>query len=214
MGTLNEGFLGGFSGTLGTAVGSKWKRKNVIRSRPPRKRGKSSDSQIAQQAKFKAMNKFLRPITDLLNVTYRKSALGMMSGFNRAFSDNSIRGAVIGEYPAYAIDYSRILLSKGSLANAGAPSVVSKETGKLVFNWADNSGINQALSSDGAFVAAYLEELNHWAYQGNIAMRNAGTCTLEVASFKGKPVQTYIGFVSADRNRTSESLYTGLVNVL
>jgi hypothetical protein len=37
MGTLNEGFLGGFSGTLGTAVGSKWKRKNVIRSRPQEK---------------------------------------------------------------------------------------------------------------------------------------------------------------------------------
>ena len=110
MGTLNEGFLGGFSGTLGTAVGSKWKRKNVIRSRPPRKRGKSSESQIANQVKFRVMNKFLRPITDLLNQTYRKSALGMMSGFNRAFSDNSIRGAVIGEYPAFTIEYSRILV--------------------------------------------------------------------------------------------------------
>ena len=125
-----------------------------------------------------------------------------------------IRGAVIGEYPAYTINYSRILLSKGSLANAGTPSVVSKETGKLVFDWTDNSGINQALSSDGAFVAVYLEELNHWVYQGNIAMRNAVTCTLEVASLKGKPFQTYIGFISADRNRTSESLYAGLVNVL
>ncbi|HTB25042.1 MAG TPA: DUF6266 family protein, partial [Puia sp.] len=111
-----------------------------------------------------------------------------------------IRGAVIGEYPAFTIEYSRILLSKGSLANAGTPSVVSKETGKLVFNWTDNSGIYQTLSSDGAFVAVYLEELNHWVYQGNIAMRNSGTCTLEVASFKGKPVQSYIGFMSADWN--------------
>jgi hypothetical protein len=214
MGTLDQGFLGGFSGTVGPAVGSRWKRKNILRARPPRKRGKSSELQLVNQAKFKVMNKFLRPITDLLNQTYRKSALGMMSGFNRAFSDNSLRGAVIGEYPAYAIDYSRILLSKGSLANADEPSAVSNETGKLVFNWTDNSGINQALSSDGAFVAVYLEEKNHWVYKGNIAMRNAGTCTLEVASFKGKPVQTYIGFMSADGNRTSESLYIGLVNVL
>ncbi len=127
MGTLNEGFLGGFSGTLGTAVGSKWKRKNVIRSRPPRKRGNSSDSQIAQQAKFKTMNKFLRPITDLLNVTYRKSALGMMYGFNRAFSDNSVRGAVTGEYPFVCYPTTaRILLGKGSLANAWHRQIVSE----------------------------------------------------------------------------------------
>lgn len=38
MGTIEQGFLGGFNGKLGTAVGSKWKGINVIRSRPPRKR--------------------------------------------------------------------------------------------------------------------------------------------------------------------------------
>jgi len=35
-----------------------------------------------------------------------------------------------------------------------------------------------------------------------------------VAAFSGKPVQTYIGFMSADGKRISTSLFTGAVNVL
>ena len=38
MGTIEKGFMGGFRGKLGTAVGSTWKGKSVIRSKPPAKR--------------------------------------------------------------------------------------------------------------------------------------------------------------------------------
>ena len=37
MGTIEKGFMGGFKGLLGPAVGSKWKGKAVIKSRPPKK---------------------------------------------------------------------------------------------------------------------------------------------------------------------------------
>ncbi len=38
MGTFEKGYLGGFSGKVGTAVGSSWKKLNVLRSNPPSKR--------------------------------------------------------------------------------------------------------------------------------------------------------------------------------
>lgn len=38
MGTIENGLLGGFNGIVGPAVGTKWKGKNVVKSRPPRKR--------------------------------------------------------------------------------------------------------------------------------------------------------------------------------
>ena len=37
MAKLPNGLMGGFSGTIGPAVGSKWKNLLIIRSRPPRK---------------------------------------------------------------------------------------------------------------------------------------------------------------------------------
>ena len=158
------------------------------------------------------MMKFLQPLADFMNLTYKKAAT-KMSGFNKVFSDN-IKAAITGVFPAFTIDYPKVLLSKGSLPNAAAPSAASTAAGKLVFTWTDNSGIGTALISDIAFVAAYSEALNHWIFVPNGATRNAGTFTLDVAPFSGKPVQTYIGFMSADRNRTANSMYTGVVNVL
>jgi hypothetical protein len=70
------------------------------------------------------------------------------------------------------------------------------------------------MSSDTAFVAVYNEELNRCVQNQKIAARIVGTCTLDVPSFSGKPVHTYIGFMSANRKKVSRSLYTGVMNVL
>jgi hypothetical protein len=213
MGTFEKGYLGGFSGKVGTAVGSTWKSLNVLRSNPPKKRrGQPTDIQLQQQAKFTLITNFLTPLTDLLNQTYNKSAAARMSGFNKAFSVNN--QAITGVFPAFAVDYPKILLSKGSLPNATNPAAASTVAGKLTFSWIDNSGVNSALSSDLAFVAAYNEELKHWIYLQKAAARNAATYILDVTPFSGKPVQTYIGFMSADRKKVAESWYTGQVNIL
>src|ERR1700722_15942682 len=213
MGTFEKGFLGGFSGKVGTAVGSSWKSLSVLRSRPPRKRrGQPSEPQLERQARFGLITSFLRPLTELLNQTYSKSANAEMSGFNKAFSVNS--EAVTGVYPAFAVDYPKILLSKGSLPGALGPTAVSTVAGKLTFNWTDNSGLSTALISDLAFVAAYNEETGHWVFLQKAAARNAGTFILDVTAFSGKPVQTYLGMMSADRKKIADSQYTGLVNIL
>jgi Family of unknown function (DUF6266) len=128
MGTFEKGFLGGFSGKVGTAVGSSWKNLSVLRSRPPRKRrGQPTDAQLVQQAKFALMTSFLLPLTDLLNQTYNKSAASSMSGFNKAFSVNN--DLITGVYPALIVDYPKILLSKGSLPNGGSPTAASHLAG-------------------------------------------------------------------------------------
>ena len=213
MGTFEKGFLGGFSGKVGTAVGSTWKKLNVLRSRPPSKRkGQPTQAQLERQSKFSLITNFLRPLTDLLNVTYNKSANAEMSGYNKAFSVNS--EFVGGAYPAFTVDYPKILLSKGSLPNATLPTATAGAAGKLNFTWTDNSGVNSALISDLAFVAAYNEELNHWIFIMKAANRNAGNYLLDVTAFSGKPVQTYMGFMSADKKKISQSQFTGLVNIV
>jgi hypothetical protein len=212
MGKFEKGYLGGFSGKVGTAVGSSWKNIDVLRSRPPRKRrGQPTDLQLERQAKFALITNFLQPLTDLLNQTYKKSAAANMTGLNKAFSVNN--EAVAGVYPDFVVDYPKVLLSKGTLPNGSAPSAASTVAGKLAFTWTDNSGISTALISDIAFVAAYNEELKHWIFIQKAAARNAGTYILDVTPFSGKPVQTYIGFMSADRKKVASSMYTGQVNI-
>jgi hypothetical protein len=86
MGTITKGILGGFNGKVGTVVGSKWKNKLVMRSAPGPRKGKPSKAQTEQQVKFSVMIKFLQPLTPLLELTYKKVAVGITS-LNSTISD-------------------------------------------------------------------------------------------------------------------------------
>lgn len=212
MGTIVKGILGGFSGKVGTVVGSTWKGISVMKSVPGPRKGNPTLLQLEQQARFSLMIRFLQPLTSLFNQTFSNGVVGM-SGFNKAFSYNVLNG-ITGAYPAFLVNYSMLLISRGDLPNASAPAVTSPVAGKLAFNWTDNSGIGKARPTDTAIVAAFCEELNHWIYNLNTAARNAGTYSLDVPAFSGKPVQTFLGFISEDGKFVSNSLYTGVVNVL
>ena len=211
MGTHKQGILGSFSGKVGTVIGSTWRGKWVMRGLTTSKRGKSNPAQLEQQAKFTLMMKFLQPLGSLVKQTYDTSP-AEMSGFNKAFSDN-VRIAIAGAYPAFTVDYSKVVLSKGILPNVNSPIAASTVAGKVIFTWTDNSS-KTVSATDLAFVAVYNEALNRWIFAQETAARNAGTYTLDVAEFSGKPVQTYIGFVSADGQNVSNSLFSGQVNVL
>lgn len=211
MGTFKQGILGHFSGKVGPVIGSNWRGKSVMRGLPKGRKGKPNPTQLQQQAKFSLMIKFLQPLSALVRETYDSSP-AEMSGMNKAFSDN-VRNAITGVYPDLAIDYSKVILSKGALHNVDTASAASTVAGKLQFTWIDNSG-GDALPTDTAFVAAYSAAQNRWIFAQNIAKRNAGTYSLDVTAFSGKAVQTYIGFLSADGQSVSNSLFTGQVNVL
>jgi Family of unknown function (DUF6266) len=212
MGTFKNGILGHFSGKVGAVIGSRWRGISVMKGLITTGKRKSNPALLPQQAKFALMIKFLQPLSSLVSQTYDKSP-AEMTGMNKAFSDN-IKNAITGVYPAITIDYTKVLLSKGSLPEAGSPAAAAAAAGKLVFTWVDNSVTGNGLASDKAFVAAYCELLNRWIFSQNTAARNAGTYTLDVPAFSGKPVQTYIGFISADGLSVSNSLYTGQVNVV
>ena len=210
MAKLPNGILGGFIGTLGPAVGTQWKGKQVIRSRPPRKRPKSSEDQLKQQAKVTLVTTFIHPLTRFLNSTYHCVAV-QTSCFNKAMSYN-LRNAIGGEFPAYRINYSLVAMGVGDLLNVEKPLLSSESTGRLTFSWKDNSNEGSARATDQFFAALYCEELRKWETR-NGPQRNAGSYTLDVPAFSGKAVHTYIGFLSADAKFVTTSLYAGSINI-
>jgi len=212
MGTIENGIMGAFSGKVGPVVGSSWKGISVIKGRPPGKRGRSSEAQLKQMAKLKLMTPFVSPITGLLNKTYENVTF-RMSCFNKALSYN-MRNAVTGDYPAFRINYPRVVLGVGDLLNPENVSARSDAEGQISINWKDNSGEGSARATDQAFVAVFCEVLGQWTTSTRGPQRNAGSYTLDVAVFSGKAVQTYIGFLAADAQFVSTSVYAGEVNIL
>jgi hypothetical protein len=212
MGKIKSGILGAFNGTVGPVVGSSWKGIAVIKSRPPRKRRRSTEGQLRQMAKLTLMTPFVRELTGLLNRTYENGSL-QMSCFNKALSYN-MRNAISGEYPALTINYPRVVLGVGDLLNPENVSVHSANVGQISITWTDNSGEGSARATDQAFVAVYSEGLESWITSHQGPQRIAGSYTLDVAAFSGKAVHTYIGFLSADAKFVSTSFYAGLGNIL
>lgn len=218
MAKLFEGINGPFSGKVGTVVGYKWHDIAVIRGRPEKRRKPFTPKELNQQGKYRLMNQLLIPAKDLLNKTFAHLAV-RMTGFNKAFSYN-VKAAISGFEPDLSIEYAMVMLSRGDLTKAESATVSGISPTELKFSWADNSAIGNASETDEVFVAAFNPEQKHWFYKKNAATRNAGYCTLDftelnknAARFAGKPVHTYIGFLSADGKDASESIYTGLLNM-
>jgi hypothetical protein len=212
MGKLPNGILGGFRGMVGPVVGTQWKGIEVIRSRPPGKRRKSTEDQLKQQAKMSLMTSFIGPLSALLNSIYQ-SVTVHMSCFNRALSYN-MRDAIIGDFPEFKINYPYVVLGVGDLRNVERPKVSSDSEGRLTFIWKDNSNEGSARATDQFFAAVYCEELKNWQTWKEGPQRKAGSYTLDVTAFSGKAVHTYIGFLSADARFVTTSLYAGSINIL
>jgi len=168
--------------------------------------------QLVQFVGFHLITQFMMPLAEFMNLLYKR-VNGKMTGFNRVHTNN-LQDAVRIKRRTVVIDYPRVILSKGRLANPQDLFVVSAEEGKILFNWWDNSGVGKALPSDEVFIAVYCEALNRWRFKPVCATRKAGCCKFYIPAFRDQEVQCYIGFRSADRVRVSNSMYAGMVKVL
>ena len=212
MGTINKGILGGVSGKVGNVVGGTWKGISYMRSSSGKRTGQASDLQLEQQSKFRLIIQFLRQFTALLNITFKDFANGI-TGPNAALAYN-IRNGISGTYPNFSINYSMVLLSRGSLANAIAPTATAGTAGKVNFVWTDNTGSGFAKSNDKAILVVYCPDLDQTVSTLAGADRNMAADTLDVSNFSGKTVQTWLAFISADGKNVSDSFFAGQVAVL
>jgi hypothetical protein len=211
MATFQKGILGGFSGTIGAVVGGNWKGIDYMRTQSSRRNFTPTQLQLEQQAKFTLMMRFLRTMNNLLMETFNNYAI-KMTGYNAAFGYN-VKEAVTGIYPAFAVDYPKVSVSRGGLPNADAPVAAATAGSKITFTWTDNSDGETILATDQAIMVVYCEEVNQSRYLLGGAARATGMDSITVAAFSGKQVQTWLGFISADGFKISDSAFTGAVTV-
>lgn len=211
MGTINKGILGGFSGKVGTVVGGSWKGIDYMRSKGNKRNNNPSEAQLAQQLKFALAIKFVTSMTGLVSLTFNRYAV-KKTGVNSCLS-YTLKNAVTGTYPVYALSFPDVLVSRGDLPNVLGPTIVMGAGGILTYAWTDNSGVGDAKVTDKAVLAAYCADLNQCVYSTGSAQRDALTDSLNLAAFTGKEVQTYIGFISENGLSVASSTYTGAVMV-
>ncbi|MEO5650031.1 MAG: DUF6266 family protein [Ginsengibacter sp.] len=210
MATFEKGILGGFSGKVGNIICGNWKGIDYMRSKANKRTFVPSQKQLEQQLKFALMMRFLQPMSGLLGISFYDFAI-RKTGINSAFAYN-FSNAITGTFPDYAIDYSKALVSRGNLPNVLGPSVVSGAGSILTWSWTDNNS-SEAKPTDQAILVAYCPAMKQAIFTTNGGERSDLTAELNLLTFTGQQVETYIGFVSPDGHDVSVSLFTGEVLV-
>lgn len=207
MGTIKKGILGGFSGKVGSVVGSTWKGIAYMRSLPSIVKNPRTEKQMSQRSKFALTVQFLKPIHPYLRVGFR-GFTGGQTAFNAAMSYH-LGNAVSGEYPDYVLDFAKALVSCGSLVtveNAEATLV----DGKVTFTWNDNSGVGNTSAADRAMPLVFNSTRNEAIYNRAGDERAMGSTLLNLpAHWVGDEIHLYLGFVSDDGMNVANSVYLG-----
>lgn len=215
MATLNLGILGGFSGAVGTVVGTtNRKGEDVIRAKSKKRRSANTEGQINQQTKFGVTTGFMQPINPLLKTGLKQvAAAGNMSAYNYACR-HALKNAVVGRDAQPELDYSKIMISDGSLSRI-AGATASKEGDTIKFSWSDNIENSIGTATDYVNLLVYNVTNGEISYSMGEVLRSAKTGTLTIPYCEpGDELLFYLFFQSAiDPLQVSTSQYLGAVTI-
>ncbi len=210
MAKFKQGILGGFKGRVGNVVGSSWKGTDVMKIRPATVTNPNTERQQNQRLRFSLVGRFIQANRNLIQVGFRAYNKGMTVQ-NAAMSYN-LANAVKGEFPNLNIDFSKVQISRGSLAPITAPAITSNDPAALVLNWINNSFVGSANDSDQLSVSLSDVASREVLYFLNCASRQDTTVTLNVPiEWSGRTVEV-LTFFNALQNTVVTSVRESISN--
>src|SRR3989339_1289305 len=133
---------------FGSAVFSKQFGKNTMRTKPIEVKNPKTLLQRQQRAKFTLMVALARLIMSFIRVSFKQVAT-TMSQFNM-FVKSNITDAITGVYPNYSIDFTKVIISKGTLTGADSGAAAAGAGHVIDIIWVNNAGNGDALDTDVA----------------------------------------------------------------
>lgn len=212
MAIINQGILGGLSGKIGNVIGGTWKGIDYLRIKPSSVANPKTEGQVDQRSKFSTVLRFLQPMTDFVRVGFKLYA-NRMTQFNAAMSYN-LHNGVTGAYPNYSIDYANALVSRGNLTGVSNGASSSPAPATVDITWTDNSGSGGAMVTDQSLILIYNPSKKESISTTAGPARSTGTESIALPpEYTGDNVEVFLGFVSEDGSKVSNSSYLGSVLV-
>lgn len=220
MARMKHGPYGPIVGKIGNTVGYIRLGQPVLRmikhgtTKPP------TEKQLAAQARMALVSAFVKEIKHFINISFKpRSRLTVgKTAQNMAISAN-LNMAVAGVYPDYTLDPAKLVLSEGKLElPAGCAVELAGEN--LKFSWNGNEGTGYPYSAEQVMMLAYFPESGRAVYLPGGNRRTAGEDVLFLepgfnhSGITETYAETYIAFISNDRENVSDSLYLGPVALI
>ena len=204
MGKIKQGLLGGVSGKVGPIVGSSWKSINYIRTQAAKVSNPRTEKQQKQRGKFTIAFSFLKSITPFIRIGYKNCAQEK-TPFNAAMS-YILRKAITGNGTEMTIEFNRVLVCTGNLMPI-FEGTATKDSGKMLFRWKDNSGTGNAETNDIAMILVYNKDKNEAVYDISAATRADTYAEQNLPDrWLNDELFSYLGFMSIEGDTVSNSV--------
>ncbi|RZM23366.1 MAG: hypothetical protein EOO88_26410 [Pedobacter sp.] len=207
MGAYSKGANGTFSGKVGSVVGTSWRSIDYLRSLPKKSKKEPTADQLAQRAKFALAPLYLRPIKDILNIGFGDKNLNKLTGYNAAVR-LFLNEVVTGDYPAFSIDFSKMVLSKGSLSvfhGLGA----NLQGEDIVLTWKSILNRYNAFTDDTLMVVLFNETKMMYQIYEEITRADL-TYTIEIGNdFSGDVYDAWAFSMKREGDIVGNSQYLG-----
>ncbi|MES2456731.1 MAG: DUF6266 family protein [Bacteroidota bacterium] len=218
MARMKHGPYGPIVGKIGGTVGYIRLGQPILRvlkhatNKPPTK------GQLAARAKIGLVSGFVASINEFTNISFKpksRQTIGKTAQ-NMAVSAN-MASAVMGEYPDFQLDGTKLVISEGKLA-LPPNCAVELEGETLRFSWQGGNLVGFPYSTEQVMMLAYFPESKRSMAIAGGARRTAEQDFLPLGRSDDREipetcVDTYIAFVSNDRESVSNGLYLGRIEL-
>lgn len=205
MARFNFPFLEGFSGRIGPVVVFYRNDKRYVRAYTV-PRDPKTPAQLAQRAKLKLANQGLSPLSEAIRQGYRNNHKAYRSLVGKA-----IKEFIVGEYPSFSIDYSKIQLSEGRLLlPEHIEATYNSNIRQVSFRWDTklSAASKWSRANDIARIVLFKESTLETTELYGVVKRSQGGATIHIpAGWNPKIIHCWIYFSSSVLEENSESFY-------
>ncbi|QXU41445.1 DUF6266 family protein [Pedobacter sp. D749] len=211
MATYSKGANGAFSGKVGSVIGSNWRSIDYMKGLSKKSSKPTTNKQLAQRSKFSLAPLYLSPIKDILNIGFKDKQLNKITGYNAAVKI-FLNQAVSGSYPDFVIDFSQVVLSKGSLSVFHGLNA-ALQGADLVLNWQSILNRYNSYTDDVLTVVLFNATKSMYLVYED-AQRAAMTYTAVIgAGFSGDVFHGWAFAVKRDAMAVANSQYLGTYTI-
>lgn len=204
MGKLANGILGGVNGKIGNIIGYNLNGQQVIRTIGVNNKP-LSEKQLNNKLQMKVIMQFFHKMDTLIQLGFNPKAKNTTKNYHNLAIAYNKPNALMGFYPEVTIDFSKIILSVGDLAQPENTTVRFTDN-HLEFTW---EGIR---NTDQVMLLAYAPSTKQMVFEASGAKRAQGKEKLILKpGMENEKLELYISFVSNDRTQVANSLYLGSI---
>lgn len=210
MAIVKSGIALGFSGKVGNLIFSQQANGTTTVSGIGKVRTTPfTANEIANHQCTSVCNQFIKPIKDFISVGYELEAKRKGQNQHNVMVTDLKQNSLIKDYPNTRIDFSKVLVTKGSMLPPENAAVSINEFG-LGFTWDTEITVDGMHYSDQVMTLAYFPTLGKARFMTGGAQRNIGKDMLVLSGIEqGNMAEIYISLIKANRKEISNSVYLG-----